>query len=249
MQAVCCFKRKVMMQLEELKPNEIHIYIADLESAPPLERLDHLFSYLDAEERERIDRYKVDFKKKEFLLGRALVKRLLAAYLDIDPRAVSFELDKYGKPTLASHLQLTPGRELSFNLSHAKRYLAFAFSYSYQVGVDVEHINRNMDIEGLADRYFTKRETAHILSSADSFSEFFHIWTLKEAYIKAVGHGLSIPLNSFEIPYDNLQSGMNGWFFYNSLVESDYFVSAALEKRGEEDCLVNLFTLDSAELD
>lgn len=236
------------MQLDELKEGELHIFTADLDSIGTLERLSHLYDYLDEDERARYERYKVDFKKREFLVGRALVKKLLAGYLTITPGSIYFDLDSYGKPALPSHLQLFSGRNLYFNLTHAKRYLAFAFSTGANVGVDVEYIDRKMDIEGLADRYFTSTETEHILSAEDSFREFFRIWTLKEAYIKAVGHGLSIPLNSFEVPYSSPSEGMEGWFFYNDRFNADYFVSAALSKESKAGYNVKYYNLDSLEI-
>jgi 4'-phosphopantetheinyl transferase len=130
-----------------------------------------------------------------FLASRALMRTVVSTYTGEDPRGVKFERNRYGKPAL----QAPARRPLEFNLSNTRGLVVCAVSLRHAVGVDVEPSVRDADHLGLARHYFAAAEVAALESlppprRAGAFIEF---WTLKEAFIKARGMGLSLPLDSF----------------------------------------------------
>lgn len=133
--------------------------------------------------------------QRRFLAARSGMRLLLARHLDLDPKALSFVSNEFGKPRLAS------AKPVHFNLSHSAGRAVLAVSDSAQVGIDLERI-RAIDHLDLAKRYFHSNELAAIVGlhdAADQRRAFFLIWTLKEAVVKALGRGLSIPLGSFDV--------------------------------------------------
>jgi 4'-phosphopantetheinyl transferase len=133
--------------------------------------------------------------QRRFLAARAGMRLLLARHLDLDPRALSFVLNEFGKPRLVC------AKPVHFNLSHSGGRAVLAVSDAAPVGIDLERI-RSIDHVDLAKRYFHPNELAAIVGrhdAADQLRAFFLIWTLKEAVVKALGSGLSIPLGSFDV--------------------------------------------------
>jgi 4'-phosphopantetheinyl transferase len=153
---------------------------------------------LSPEETARAERFHFDRHRRAFILGRAALRFLLASYLDLDAAAVQFVYGPQGKPALAPMLE---NASLRFNASHSGDLAAYAFTSGCEIGVDVERYRALADLENIARRFFSPEETAELLelSLADKASGFFNCWTRKEAYIKAMGGGLSIPLDSFRV--------------------------------------------------
>jgi 4'-phosphopantetheinyl transferase len=119
----------------------------------------------------------------------------LGAYLQCDPMSVRFQYGPYGKPSLASE------SDVVFNVSHASGLALFAFARRRLLGVDVESLDRAVDAEGLAYRFFAPDEARDVMSVAqhDRAAAFLNCWTRKESFIKALGDGLSRPLDSFSV--------------------------------------------------
>jgi 4'-phosphopantetheinyl transferase len=152
-------------------------------------------------ERERHDRYHFERNRLEYRVTRALCRTLLGRYLDQDPATLSFSLGERGKPALI----LPPGAgPLSFNLSNTDGLIACLIARHHDVGVDVEPLDRRVDCRGVAHRYFSPSESEALfaLPEAQQTRRFLDLWTLKEAYIKACGGGLAIPLDHFSFRPD-----------------------------------------------
>ena len=150
---------------------------------------------LSDEEREQAARFVVEEPRRQFLVGRALVRTVLSHYTDEDPRAWVFEHNAYGKPAVAG-----PARPpLEFNLSHTRGLIACGVTPGRALGVDVEALDRSLDHLLLARRYFAPVEVGALEGSAPDQqpAAFFQLWTLKEAFVKARGQGISIPLDEF----------------------------------------------------
>ena len=150
---------------------------------------------LSEDEKARSRRLVSSQLRRRFVAGRARLRSLLAEHLGRDPRLLEFVQNEYGKPRLA---QLPAAH---FSLSHSEELAFLAVSDTLEVGADIERI-REIDHLDLARRYFHPNETAVIERPADPddrLRTFFHIWTLKEAVVKALGKGLSIPLDTFEV--------------------------------------------------
>lgn len=173
--------------------------------------------FLDAEERAVYDRYRVDFKKIEFLLGRALLKGLLGERLGLRPQEVAFRKNDYGKLFLARDEQ-----PFHFNLTHSGRMIACVIS-PLQVGVDVEQ--GDVDHLSVMNSVFTPQEQEHVNQAplATRLQAFFRIWTRKEAYVKAVGMGLSIPPDSFSVPIEEVYQAE--WAYYTCFPADPYVLS------------------------
>lgn len=156
---------------------------------------------LDGGEQSRLDRFVASGAARQFLVARALLRSTLSRYRPVNPRGWTFESNYYGRPEIS---QPAYAKAISFNLSHTKGLVACAVSEQATVGVDVESLSRNLDYHGLAAHSFAKPEAQRLQRSDNGalIDHFFKIWTLKEAYIKARGMGLSIPLDSFWFDID-----------------------------------------------
>jgi 4'-phosphopantetheinyl transferase len=152
---------------------------------------------LDGGERERHARFHFERDRRQFLVTRALVRTTLSRYAPVAPRSWRFSVDAYGKPSIAG----PAGVEWpSFNVSHTRGLVCVLVAREHAiVGVDVEMLRADRDLDDLAHRYFAASEAAALLAlpPGDRPERFFACWTLKESYIKARGLGLSLPLGEF----------------------------------------------------
>ncbi len=150
---------------------------------------------LSDDEKARQQRFVSADLRRRFLAAHAGLRLALGRHLGLDPRALSFEANEFGKPRLKGSW---PG---DFNLSHSGDRAVLAVSDDSKVGIDLERI-RPIEHLDLAKRYFHPNEVAAIEAPRDPEAQrraFFLIWTLKEAVVKAIGVGLSIPLDTFEV--------------------------------------------------
>jgi 4'-phosphopantetheinyl transferase len=150
---------------------------------------------LSDEEKKRYRRFALPEPRRRFLAARSGMRLLLARHLDLDPGALSFVTNEFGKPRLAT------GGPVNFNLSHSGDRAVLAISDVLQVGIDLERI-RLIDDADLARRYFQPSECEAIAGRrdpADRRQAFFLVWTLKEAVVKALGSGLATALDTFEV--------------------------------------------------
>jgi 4'-phosphopantetheinyl transferase len=156
---------------------------------------------LSTDERERAGRFHFDRDRQHFCAARGILRTLLAAYLTTRPLDISFVYSDKGKPALAP-----PYAEsgLNFNVSHSGEAALLGFVQSSRIGVDVEKIRNDFDSAAIAGRFFSphEREQLSRLPSDQRHRAFFHCWTLKEAFIKALGEGLSHPLHQFDVTFD-----------------------------------------------
>jgi 4'-phosphopantetheinyl transferase len=175
-----------------LEPNEVHVWHLLAEQAPDVMREPRWLAMLSDDEAVRLDRYRQPRDRLHFLLARVLTRSVLAGYLGTSPHELRFHASVQGKPVLSHHA-------LRFNLSHSQGAVVCAVSASHEVGVDVEDAGRDRQLLDLAERYFAPDETEHLrrLDDADRPAAFFAIWTLKEAFVKALGQGLAFPLDAF----------------------------------------------------
>ena len=156
--------------------------------------------FLDAEERRRRDRFLFTRDRDSFALSHGLLRRILSSYLDVDPAAWRYSWNDWGKPRLAGP---AAAASLHFNLSHTRGGALIGVSRSLEIGVDIEATQRDASCLDLADRYFSPGEVAALrqLPEVRQRDRFFELWTLKEAYIKARGMGLAIPLDQFSFAF------------------------------------------------
>lgn len=141
-------------------------------------------------------RFLVEHARLQHLVARALVRTTLSRYFDVAPESWQFGANRYGRPHIAEPRQFRPVR---FNLSHTNGLVVCAVAKARAIGIDVENITRESRLADLAPRVFSPIELSTFLRTAPQTQRevFFSFWTLKEAYIKARGMGLSLPLDGF----------------------------------------------------
>lgn len=178
----------------ELAEDEIAIWKTILERETS--DLATLQETLSEHEKERASRFHFARDRDHFIVARGTLKSLLGQYLGIPARSVRFRYGAQHKPALDTD---TPS--IDFNISHTQNMAVFAFAHSRRIGIDVEKIQRDFKVEDIAKRYFSSRECQELFSlPAELQSEaFFLCWTRKEAYLKARGEGLHLPLDSFSV--------------------------------------------------
>jgi 4'-phosphopantetheinyl transferase len=183
-----------------LGPNMLHVWRIPVEASAVASDLTHL---LTAMEQARASRFTRDEDRLRFQLGRAATRCVLARYLELPPAAVGIDLDRFGKPQLyASTLPID--RLIHFNLSHSGGWIVAAFALAYRVGIDVETVKADGATEDLV-AYFMSDNERRILQTLPKHNQtaaFFKCWTSKEAFVKGLGVGLSVPLKAIEVSID-----------------------------------------------
>lgn len=185
----------------QLERNAVHVWVAFPDEITDASLYKAYSNLMTAKERERGRRYRFARHRRQFVLTRALVRTTLSRYSKVEPHEWRFVQNQYGRPSIQTsqnHLGL------KFNLAHTNGLVACAVirdasGDNRMVGVDVENTARRGATVEIAKRYFSDREIADLRQTpeAKQRKRFFEYWTLKEAYIKARGMGLAIPLKQF----------------------------------------------------
>ena len=154
---------------------------------------------LSPDEIERRDRFKVEFARHDFVVSRGSLRRLLASELGRALEELQFGRGKHGKPFLkGAHT------DLHFNVSHSGDLFLYALSDRPDLGVDVEFMKPDRELERIAERFFAPGEVQRLLKDGrreDSSANFYRCWTRKEAYLKAKGLGITMQLDAFEVTF------------------------------------------------
>jgi 4'-phosphopantetheinyl transferase len=150
---------------------------------------------LTPHEKIRAAQFRLSRPRESYILTRAALRLLLGRYLCQDPASIRFQFSSNGKPALE------PINRLRFNVTHSGKMAALALTEGCDIGIDLEQLRPLPDLEQIANRYFCSAEAAEInsLPAANHERAFFNCWTRKEAFVKAIGVGLSRPLNSFRV--------------------------------------------------
>jgi 4'-phosphopantetheinyl transferase len=196
-------------------------------------RLARAIRWLSPAERARYDRYRQEADRAMFVLGRAMARRLVGSALDVDPTAWPWQEGARGRPEIGH-----AGAAVSFNLAHSAGLVVCALAHGRDVGVDVEHRQRSPTDPLIVRRFCSPAEVADIeRHGADGWrDQFLKYWTLKEAYLKARGVGIGVPLADVSFAIDgevrvtflNALSGLEtSWAFMLADTEGTHFIAAA----------------------
>jgi 4'-phosphopantetheinyl transferase len=179
-----------------LGSDEVHVWRATLDQ--PTSQIESFRHTLAADEQARAERFYFQRDREHFIVARGVLRSLLGFYLNKAPECLSFRYSTHGKPALAWE---SCGDTVCFNLSHSHGVALYAVTRGREVGIDLECIRYNLETEQIAERFFSRREisTLRALPAALRRYAFFLCWTRKEAYIKARGEGLSLPLDQFDV--------------------------------------------------
>ena len=215
-----------------LPAGQVHVWQICLEQGDSL--LDRFRRTLESDELDRAGRFRFERLQRHFVVGRGFLRYVLGRYLETNPSALRFAYNEYGKPALAGE------QSLQFNMSHSHEVGLVAVTRDSVVGVDVEHIRADFASEDIATRFFSRLEveTFSSLPKEERVAAFFRCWSRKEAYIKAIGKGLSQPLDGFDVtlapaePAALLRAGeddKSSWSMCDIEVGSDYASALAVE--------------------
>jgi len=158
------------------------------------ENIHPYWEILNSSEQKRANKFYFEIDKKRFVITRALLKRYLGDYNRLEPKNIDFTLNAYGKP-------LMDNQPFYFNVAHSEKRGLIGITQIAEIGVDVEHFRQNTDLDAIAKRFFSTLEYDAFcaLPQHEHKQGFFNAWTRKEAFIKAVGMGLSMPLHAFDV--------------------------------------------------
>jgi 4'-phosphopantetheinyl transferase len=171
------------------------VFVVEASIVPSKDRLTHARSFLSSAEIARSRGYADERQRGRFILRRAMLRRLLSLCTGTPPQRLEISEGPRGKPALL-------GSRLEFSVSHAADLAMFAFSFSGRVGVDVERTRTSFDMGRIERRFFSPREREILarLCGADRSLAWFRCWTRKEAYVKALGEGISARFRHVSVP-------------------------------------------------
>jgi len=179
-----------------LTEREIHIWRAALDL--PSMNIQELNKTLSADEKMRAERLYLERDRKRFIARRAILRKMLGSYTGIEPSSLRFCYGNNGKPRLAD---TSCNGAIRFNMSRSEELALYGFTRDREMGVDIESIRDIPDIERIVARFFSSREydAFRALPESKKREAFFNCWTRKEAFIKAIGNGLSHSLDKFDV--------------------------------------------------
>ena len=217
--------------------NEVHVWQASLEQNPL--QVQSFLHNLSPDERERADRFYFARDREHYVVARGVLREILGRYLKQAPKSLCFCYGSHGKPALAGEFD---GEAIHFNVSHSHGVALYAISRGRAVGIDIERIRFDLPIAEIAERFFSKREDAMLRSLPTNVQHqaFFRCWTRKEAYSKARGDGLSLPLDKLDLSlapdavFGTQQYPSEGsrWSFQDLSPARDYVAALAVEAHG-----------------
>ena len=190
-------------RVPEFDRGDVHVWLVRTSGLAPL-TMRRLGAAMSADERERLSRFAADLHRRQYAVGRGLLRLLIGTYLGCEPQFVRFEYGPAGKPQLAGDA----ADWLRFSVAHSGEVVALAFAYGADVGIDVERIVVTPDWSDVARHTCTRRELDDLAQLPPGIrpERFFATWTRREAVVKATGQGIRALTRDFEIP-----AASDGW--------------------------------------
>lgn len=229
-----------------LPDTEIHLWLTFPDEIRSDRLLDEYRELLCADERRQEKRFHFTTHQHQYLITRALVRTVLSRYQRHSPQEWRFTTNEFGRPEIAS--KVTPATSLSFNVSHTLSLIVCGVALRRFIGVDTESAHTGRSHIQLADRYFSPAEARTLRSLPVQMisNRFLHYWTLKEAYIKARGMGLSIPMKQFGFEFPDaesvriyfepeLEDDPARWKFWLLQISEEHLVAVCTASRGGSD--------------
>ncbi len=240
----------------KLPQHEVHLWYCFSDRLQDKQLLTSLESELSPEERSEVARFVHVRDRRQRLITRGMLRRLLSHYCEYSPQNWQFVRGKHGRPEIVRDPAMPP---LRFNVTHTTGLIAMVVGLKMDVGVDAETVHRRNNLAGIAERYFADPEVQDLRDyqvdsnhHAQWRRRFFEIWTLKEAYIKAVGKGLTLPLDQFwfqgfsvkgvqiEFQCPTPENPANAWQFDQFYPSGDHIVATAVRAGGEQPLTVRV---------
>ena len=223
--------------------NKTHVYLIKLDLFDSKECI----KYLSDDEQIRARNFKIVEKKDQFIITRSILRILLSIAMSKSYEKINIFYEESGKPSVKDLLN---GKPIGFNVSHSGNYALIAVSLSNKVGVDIELMDLHVDYKKLSKRFFSEQEydelqKVHYDNQRDIF---YRIWTQKESFVKATGHGIKFGLKNFSIILDSdCEVGVrvvtsapvkDSWFTYN-IFELDRYKTALTISTKDSDIILH----------
>jgi 4'-phosphopantetheinyl transferase len=180
-----------------LGATDVHVWRASLDRVPTV--VERIRGLLSDDENVRASRFHFETDRQHFIVARGCLRTLISRYLKISPTEIQFSYGAHGKPQLAASKGEVPS--FHFNVAHSGNLALYAFTRVGDIGIDLERIRPEFTGDDVAQRFFSSTEVARLRELSEELRHvaFFNCWTRKEAFIKAKGLGLSLPLNQFDV--------------------------------------------------
>ncbi len=208
-----------------LNNDEIHVWYFNFSC---FEEINKFKKLLSIDEKNKSQKFIFEKDKKEYTICRGVLRILLSKYLNIEPKKIMFNYNKYGKPSLNGNRS-----NIKFNVSHSKDMCTIAINQNNDIGIDIEFINPKVDTDDIVKDFFSEYEIKNYfnIEKKERLKMFYKIWTRKESLIKAYGMGLSISLDSFDVDMKDENPEINWnknlteqkkFSLYNIKISNDY---------------------------
>ncbi len=193
-------------------------------------------TYLSDDEIQRVDNINNKIKKNQFVISRAIVKKLLSKYLSKIPNQIEFSYNKHGKPFVPEKYN---NHSLEFNISHSDIYGLIAITLYYKIGVDIQRVNHDINIDSLSERFFSEDEKEQLMKfDKNKRADVFHnCWVKKESFIKAIGSGVAYGLDNFSVSLEEnhrnyvLDLKNKKWYCYKLIEFENYKTALTMETK------------------
>lgn len=218
-----------------LSTENIHVFLLDYN----LYNYDAFFSYLSEEEIERANKLKIEEKKKQFIITRSLLRKLLSNALNKSATEINFSYGENKKPYIEEKYN---NKSVEFNISHSCNYGLIAITLETSIGVDIEKINQEIDFESLSNRFFSEKEKLELnhLDDNKKIDAFYRGWVRKESFIKAIGKGIAFGLDRFSVSLNENKfstvdvelASAEEWYCYDLMEIKNYKTALVSNKPG-----------------
>ncbi|WP_032112353.1 4'-phosphopantetheinyl transferase family protein [Candidatus Paracaedibacter symbiosus] len=204
-------------------------------------------SYLSSEEKERADKFVFAHLKKRYIISHGFLRILIGKYLSLPPSEVDYAYNEFLKPLSKQNA------DLYFSMSHSHNVACYAFSFHHNIGIDIEYKNNDLEVKDLGPAIMTHNESLVFekLNKIDKLQLFYKTWTIKEAFLKALGVGLSYPLSRIEttiLPKDefkvvklyDIKEELEEWSFFSITSLPCYLGAVAIRKKETKINFINI---------
>ena len=176
--------------------NEVHIWKASLDLNSS--QTEKFLKILSVDELQRAGRFHFEKDRHRYIAARGILRKILGTYIETKPDEILFEYSSFGKPAIATDRDFS---NINFNLSHSGALALYAFTHDRKIGIDIEQVRFDIDVMEIAGKFFSEEEitSLKLTDEQDRHDVFHKYWTRKEAFLKALGEGISFPMKNFDV--------------------------------------------------